>query len=98
MLNRVQIKYLRKYTHSLKPVFQIGKAGESYEQLKSIDEYLNVYEVAKISVLNNAPEDKKYYADILENAGFEIVNVIGRTITVYKFSHNPEKKSFIRLP
>ncbi len=98
MLNRSQIKYLRKYSHSLKPVFQIGKSGENYEQIKSIHEYLDVYEIVKISVLQNAPDDIKYYAEILAESGIEIVNTIGRTITVYKFSHNPNKKSEIRLP
>ncbi|MFV0498516.1 MAG: YhbY family RNA-binding protein [Bacilli bacterium] len=98
MLNRNQIKYLRKYVHKFKVVFQIGKDGESQDQLESIDQYLSVHEIVKISILNNAPEDKNYYVDVLGEAGFEIVNVIGKTITVYKKSNREDKKSKIILP
>ncbi len=98
MLSREQVKYLKKYSHKLKPVFQIGKGGESLEQIKSIEEYIEIHEIVKISILNNAPNDRKYYVEFLEDAGFEIVNAIGRTITVYKFSHNENKKSGIKLP
>lgn len=98
MLSREQIKYLRKYAHKLKPVFQIGKGGENIDQLNSIEEYLFIHEIVKISILNNAPEDRDYYAEILRDAGFEVINVIGKTITVYKHSNNENKKSRIKLP
>ncbi len=98
MLNREQIKYLRKYAHKLKPVFQVGKSGESFDQLNSIEEYLAIHEIVKVSILNNAPEERDYYVDILEEAGFEIVNVIGKTITIYKHSDNESKKSRVKLP
>ncbi len=98
MLKREQIKYLRKYSHSLKPVFQIGKGGENFDQLNSIEEYLAIHEIVKVSILNNAPEGKDYYVEVLEDAGFEIVNAIGKTITVYKHSNNENKKSRIKLP
>ncbi len=98
MLSREQIKYLRKYAHKLKPVFQIGKGGENFDQLNSIEEYLYIHEIVKVSILNNAPEDRDYYADVLREAGFEVINVIGKTITVYKHSDNENKKSRIKLP
>lgn len=98
MLNREQIKYLRKYAHKLKPVFQIGKGGENNDQINSIEEYLSIHEIVKISILNTAPEDKSYYVNILEDSGFEIINAIGKTITVYKHSDNENKKSRIKLP
>ncbi len=98
MLKREEIKYLRKYAHKLKPVFQIGKGGESFDQINSIEEYLYIHEIVKVSILNNAPEDRDYYVDVMREAGFEIVNVIGKTITVYKQSDNENKKSRIKLP
>ncbi|MFV0424287.1 MAG: YhbY family RNA-binding protein [Bacilli bacterium] len=98
MLNREQIKYLRKYAHKLKPVFQVGKSGESFDQLNSIEEYLAIHEIVKVSILNNAPEERDYYVDVLDEAGFEIVNVIGKTITIYKHSDNENKKSRVKLP
>lgn len=97
MLNRDEIKYLRKYAHKLKPVFQIGKGGENLDQINSIKEYLAIHEIVKISILNNAPEDRSYYVDVLKEF-FEIVNVIGKTITVYQHSDNENKKSRIKLP
>ncbi len=98
MLNREQIKYLRKYAHKLKPVFQIGKGGENFDQINSIEEYLHIHEIVKVSILNNAPEDRDYYADVFRDSGFEVINVIGKTITVYKHSDNENKKSRIKLP
>ncbi len=98
MLNRVQQKYLKKYSHQLKPVFQIGKNGESSLQIDAILEYLEIHEIVKVSVLNNAPDTKDFYAQVLENHGMEVVSVVGRIITVYKYSSNEDKKSKLRLP
>lgn len=98
MLNREQIKYLKKKSHSLKPVFQIGKSGESVEQLQSIDDYLYVHEIVKITVLNNSPMERDYYVKVLENRGIFVVSLVGKVITAYKYSENKNKKSELRLP
>ncbi len=96
MLSRDQIKYLKKHSHSMKPVFQIGKAGESEKQIQAIVEYLEIYELVKISISKNAPNDKDYYAQIFEEHGVEIVNKIGRVITVCMRSDSEKKKSTLR--
>ncbi len=98
MLNREQIKYLKKHSHSLKPVFQIGKLGESEEQLKSIEDYLYIHEIVKITVLNNSPMDRKYYVSVLEKRGITVVSLVGKIITAYKHSNYEDKKSTLRLP
>lgn len=97
MLNRDQIKYLKKHSHTLKPVFQIGKAGESEDQLRAIEDYLYIHEIVKITILNNTPNDRKHYVEVLEKRGITVVSLIGKIITAYKYSDNEDKKSNLRL-
>ncbi len=96
MLKREQITYLRKQSHALKPVFQIGKLGESDEQIRAILEYLEIHEIVKVSISKNAPNDKDYYSQVFEEFGIDIVNKIGRVITICKKSNNDKKKSTLR--
>jgi RNA-binding protein len=74
----------------------VGKGGVNGHMAKSIEEALEVRELIKISVLNNCLEDKDQVARQLSEAtGAELVQVIGKTIVLYKESR--EHKT-IELP
>ncbi|MGG0642815.1 ribosome assembly RNA-binding protein YhbY [Sporosarcina gallistercoris] len=94
MLTSKQKSYLRSEAHHLQPIFQIGKSGLTDAIIKQIEEALEARELIKLSVLQNCEQDKEEIADILgQQAGFEVVQIIGKTIVLYRES--TEKKKIV---
>ncbi|REB09959.1 ribosome assembly RNA-binding protein YhbY [Sporosarcina sp. BI001-red] len=94
MLTSKQKSYLRSEAHHLQPIFQIGKSGLTDAIIKQIEEALEARELIKISVLQNCEQDKEEIADNLgQQAGLEVVQIIGKTIVIYKES--TEKKKIV---
>ena len=83
-----QKSYLRSLAHELKPVFQIGKDGVNDNMLTDIRNYLNKHELMKISVLQNCMMELDEITEALEECGFNVIQVIGKTIVVYMKSKN----------
>ena len=83
-----QKSYLRGLAQTIKPVFQIGKDGINDNMLTDIRNYLNKHELLKISILQNASIDKLEAEEIFMECGFEVVQIIGRTIILYMHSKN----------
>ncbi|MCU6709547.1 ribosome assembly RNA-binding protein YhbY [Paenibacillus sp. J5C_2022] len=87
MLTGKQKRYLRSEAHHLQPIFQVGKGGTNDHLVRHIEEALEVRELIKVSVLNNCLDDpKEIGAEVAEAAGAELVQVIGKTIVLYKES------------
>ena len=94
MLTSKQKSYLRSEAHHLQPIFQIGKSGLTQPIVKQIEEALEARELIKVSVLQNCEQDKEEIAQLLsEENGIEVVQVIGKTIILYKES--TEKKKIV---
>ena len=94
MITSKQKSYLRSRANRLQPIFQIGKSGLTQPILKQIEEALEARELIKISVLQNCEQEKEEIADILnKEEGMEIVQIIGKTIIIYKES--VEKKKIV---
>ena len=83
-----QKSYLRGLAHTLKPVFQIGKDGVNDNMLTDIRNYLNKHELMKISVLQNCTMGLEEIEEALTECGFEVIQIIGKTIVVYMHSTN----------
>ena len=91
-LTSKQVSQLKKESHHLNPLFQIGKNGINDNFISQIDDLLEKRELIKISVLQNAEEDKKDLADqISMQTNSEIVTVIGNTIILYRESTNNKR-------
>lgn len=91
-LTSKQVSQLKKEAHHLNPLFQIGKNGINDKFITQIDNLLEKRELIKISVLQNAEEDKKDLADqISMQTNSEIVTVIGNTIILYRESINNKR-------
>ncbi|CAM3794091.1 ribosome assembly RNA-binding protein YhbY [Alkalicoccus chagannorensis] len=91
-----QKRFLRREAHSLKPVFQVGKAGVNDNLIKQTADALEARELIKVNILQNNMEDKHQTAEqIARGAQAEVVQVIGNTMIFYKESK--ENKS-IELP
>lgn len=87
MLTGKQKRYLRSLAHHLDPIFQIGKGGINDHLVRHVEEAIELRELMKVSVLNNSQEEARDIAPLLaERAGCELVQVIGRTIVLYKES------------
>lgn len=96
MLTGKQKRYLRSQAHHLDPIFQVGKGGINDHMLKSIAEALEVRELLKVSILTNNDDDKNAVAEELaEGTGAELVQLIGKTVVLYKESRDNKK---ITLP
>ena len=94
MITSKQKSYLRSQANRLQPIFQIGKSGLTEPIIKQIEEALEARELIKLSVLQNCEQEKEEIADILsQEDGMEIVQIIGKTIVVYKES--VEKKKIV---
>ncbi|EFR90740.1 probable RNA-binding protein YqeI, partial [Listeria innocua FSL S4-378] len=82
--------------HTIQPIFQVGKGSVSPNLIIQVKEALEARELIKISILQNCEEDKQTVAEkISTRAGADIVQVIGRTIILYKQSVNKQQ---IKLP
>lgn len=96
MLTGKQKRYLRSLAHHLDPIFQVGKGGVNDHLIRHIEEAIEVRELMKVSVLNNNDDDRNEIArELAEGAGAEVVQVIGRTIVLYKESRDNKQ---IELP
>ncbi|SDL22655.1 ribosome assembly RNA-binding protein YhbY [Lacicoccus qingdaonensis] len=88
-LSSKNIKQLKKESHHLNPIFQVGKNGVTDNFIEQIDDVLEKRELIKISVLQNCLEDKDDIAEeIIKNTDSNIVSIIGSTIIIYRESKN----------
>ncbi|NMO94880.1 ribosome assembly RNA-binding protein YhbY [Paenibacillus lemnae] len=89
MLTGKQKRHLRSLAHHLDPVFQVGKGGSNEHLIRHINEAIEKRELLKVSVLNNCLEDPREIAnELVEGTGAELVQVIGKTIVLYKESRD----------
>ncbi|WP_127532244.1 ribosome assembly RNA-binding protein YhbY [Paenibacillus kobensis] len=89
MLTGKQKRHLRSLAHHLNPIFQVGKGGTNEHIMKHIEEAIETRELIKVSVLNNCVEDPKQIGqELAEGSGCELVQVIGKTIVLYKESRD----------
>ncbi|AKG04259.1 MULTISPECIES: ribosome assembly RNA-binding protein YhbY [Salimicrobium] len=96
MLTSKQKKHLRKLSHNIQPIFQIGKGGLNSNLVVQIDEALEKRELIKVSILQNSMEEPSVAAEeIAQDTDAEIVQVIGGTIILYRES---EENKEIELP
>ncbi|MFD2333749.1 ribosome assembly RNA-binding protein YhbY [Cohnella sp. GCM10020058] len=89
MLTGKQKRFLRSEAHHLTPIFQVGKGGTNDHLIRHIEEALEVRELIKVSILNNNDDDRYEVAkELSERSGAELVQVIGKTIVLYKESRD----------
>lgn len=95
MLTGKQKRYLRSLAVNEKAAFQVGKDGLSYNLYNSLNEFLDVHELVKISILKSYPNDIREAAlDLCANTNSELVQTIGRVIVLYRAT----KEKVIDLP
>lgn len=91
-----QRAYLRGLAQTIEPIFQIGKTGITDNQIEQLSNALEARELIKITFLDTIPDDKVSIAEEIANrTNSEIVQIIGKKLTLYKRS---TKKPKIELP
>ena len=84
---------LRSQAHHLEPIVNIGKEGLTPEVTEAISEAIEARELIKIGVLKNCMEDPKELAQIAaERTGSQVIQVLGKKITLYKYNPKKHKK------
>lgn len=91
MLNGKQKRYLRALASKEKALFQIGKEGINDNFIDLLKSAIKARELVKISILKTCElEANEVAIDLAAASNSEIVQIIGRTIILFKQSK--EKK------
>jgi RNA-binding protein len=87
MLNTKQKKQLKSMGNTLRPLFNVGKDGISINLIGTLEDSLRAHELVKISVLKSCSIPVMECAlDIVSMTHSELVQVIGKSILIYKAS------------
>ena len=98
-LSNAQKKFLRKLGHSLNPAVYIGKEGLSDTVILAVEEALDAHELIKIKLVNTDKISKHEAADRVPGlTRSQLVQLIGKTLLVYRPNKNKKKDEQIRLP
>ena len=82
---------LRGEAHHLAAVVHVGKDGITPPLMQSLDDALRTRELVKIQLGRPVEEPARDVArQLAEETGAEVVQVIGKTVTLYR--HNPTLK------
>ncbi|MDD7363690.1 MAG: YhbY family RNA-binding protein [Peptoniphilus sp.] len=91
MITGKQRAYLKKLSHGVKPLLQIGKNGITPGLIEQVDALLEDHELVKIHLLQNTELTPKEAGDVLTEAlDAEFVQAIGSKLTIFRPSEeNP---------
>lgn len=79
---------LRAEAHHLRPLVHVGQGGVS-AVASTLDDALRTHELVKVQLAKHSEVKPRDAAgQLAEAAGADIVQVIGKTVTLYR--HNPE--------
>lgn len=98
-LSTKQKQYLKGLAHSLNPNVQIGKEGLTSNIIKTVSEELLYHELIKVKIGNNSGLEKHATSQaVAEQSKSALVQLIGKTIVLYKPNPEIDKDSRIKLP
>ena len=98
-LSKKQIKHLKGLAHPLSPVVQVGKEGLTEAVMDTIRTELIHHELIKVKIGNNSGIDKKEASEIVpQQSESELVQLIGKTLILFKANKKKQKDKRIYLP
>jgi len=93
MLSGKQKSYLRGAANEMQPIIQVGKLGINEMLVETTHKALEARELIKISALQNCLDEPKNIAgELAKQTNAEVVQVIGRTIILYKETSKRENR------
>ena len=88
---------LRAEAHHLSPTVHVGHQGVTEALVQSLDDALRTHELVKIALNRSADVNPKEMAgELAERVGADVVQVIGKTVTLFR--ENPELKRKDGIP
>ncbi len=94
-----QKKFLKGLAHPLSPVVIIGKEGVTGGVVETIRNELLYRELIKVKIGNNSDVGKAEAAELLpEKTASSLVQLIGKTIILYKANPKRQRDKRIVLP
>ena len=98
-LSNKQIKHLRGLGHKLPALVLIGKEGMTAELITAVKKELVNHELIKVKIGTNSSVNKHDAAEsIPRDTGSELVQLIGKTLLLYKANPQLPKDKRIYLP
>ncbi|MEN8189812.1 MAG: ribosome assembly RNA-binding protein YhbY [Thermodesulfobacteriota bacterium] len=98
-LSSKQKKFLKGIGHHLNSLIYIGKEGLSDSLIEATKKELKQHELIKVKIGKNSPIDKKSTAEALPlQADCQLVQLIGKTLLLYKANPKRKPDERIRLP
>lgn len=98
-LSQKQKKHLKGLAHSLSPVVLIGKEGLSSGIIQTINDELLNHELIKVKIGNTSGLEKHSTCSaITDQTEGALVQLIGKTIILYKANPKKDKEKRIRIP
>jgi RNA-binding protein len=84
---------LRAEAHHLSPTVHVGQHGITSALIESLDDALRTRELVKVQLGRNADVSPKEAAkELAEATGAEVVQVIGKTTTLYRLNQELDHK------
>jgi RNA-binding protein len=94
-----QRRYLRGLGHHLEPVVMVGQHGITDTLVQALEDALFTHELVKVKLGQNCPLHKKEAAEQLAAAsGSEFVQLIGKTVLLYRPNPKRDAGQQIKLP
>ncbi len=98
-LSTKQKQYLKGLAHPLSPLVQVGKEGLSPGLIANTAQELKHHELIKVKLGQNSGLDKHETSEeIAEVTGSTLVQLIGKTIVLYKPNPKKAKDKRIYIP
>ncbi len=96
MITSKERAYLRKLSHGMDTIYQVGKGGMGEEMLKGINDALEARELIKLRTLDNCEYTPKEAANLIAEAvGADVVSVVGSRFVLYKQSSKEKNRKII---
>ena len=87
MLNKDQLKTLRRLSHEENAVVSVGKAGITETLLESFELALFSHNLVKVSLQKTAPITKEELIEVIEEQfGTTTVSKVGRVVVFYRYN------------
>lgn len=94
-----QARYLRGLGHHLKPLVLLGREGISDNVVTAVTSVLEAHELVKVKLGSGCLLDRNNAAAILaEKTGSQVVQVLGKTILLFRANPDRDDGKGIRLP
>lgn len=98
-LTSKQKKFLKGLAHDLSALIQVGKEGLSEALIEATNDELTRRELIKVKLGKNSGVEKDQAGTALSEAtGSNLVQIIGKTLVLYRANPKRKKEDRIRLP